>query len=111
MLKFLKMMVAEDVTITEEVLVVLAAVQEVPLQEEKAALLQEEKVQADLEATETQLREKVVSAEEVQLQEKAALAEEVIQEEDALQIDLLDVLKVSGIHLDQEDQEKTNIYC
>ena len=104
-------MVAEDVTITEEVLVVLAAVQEVPLQEEKAALLQEEKVQADLEATETQLREKVVSAEEVQLQEKAALAEEVLQEEKALQIELLDVLKVSVIHLDQEDQEKTNIYC
>jgi hypothetical protein len=113
MLKSLKMMVAEDVTITEEVLVVLVVAEEVQLQEEKVALLQEEKAQvADSEATETQLQEKVVSAEEVQLQEKVALAEEaLLQEEKVLQIELLDVLKPLVTLLDQEDQEKTNTYC
>jgi hypothetical protein len=40
------------------------------------------------------------------------LAEEaLLQEEKVLQIELLDVLRVSVIHLDQEDQEETNIYC
>jgi hypothetical protein len=52
--------VAEDVITTEEVLVVVVLVaEEVLLQEEKAVLHQEEKVQAVVEATETQVPEKV----------------------------------------------------
>jgi hypothetical protein len=100
MLKFLKMMVAEDVTITEEILEVLA--EEVLVQDVREALLQEEKVlEEDLDLTETQLLEKVVSG-----------AKEVLrQEEKVLQIEHLDVLKATVIHLDQEDQEETNNYC
>jgi hypothetical protein len=65
-----------------------------------------------LEAIETLLQEKVVSAEEAQLQEKVVLAEEAqLQEAKVLQTELLDVLKVLVTHLDQEDQEETNIYC
>ena len=88
-------MVAEDGTITEEALEVLAV--EVLLQEEKETLLQEEK--ADSVATETQLQEREDSeAKEVVLQE-----EKVVQ-----QTELQDVLKVLVIHQDQEDQEETN---
>jgi hypothetical protein len=72
-----KMMVAEDVITTEEVLVVVLVAEEVLLQEEKAVLHQEEKVQAVVEATETQVPEKVDLVEEALLQEKEVLAEEV----------------------------------
>ena len=106
MLKFLKMMAAEDVTITEEILVEVLVVEEVQLQEEKEALLQEEKVQADLEATEILRLEKVDLAEEekvvfhlTDLELKVHLTEH------------LDVLKALVTHQDQEDQEETNIYC
>jgi hypothetical protein len=62
--------VAEDVITTEEVLVVVVLVaEEVLLQEEKAVLHQEEKVQAVVEATETQVPEKVDLVEEALLQE------------------------------------------
>jgi hypothetical protein len=115
MLKFLKMMVAEDVITMEEVLVEVLVAQEVQLQEEKVVLLQEEKVLAvaDLEATEMQLLEKVDLAEE-------AILEVLLQEEKVafhltdleLKVHLtehLDVLKALVIHQDQEDQEETNI--
>jgi hypothetical protein len=70
-----KMMVAEDVITTEEVLVVVVLVaEEVLLQEEQFT---EEKVQAVVEATETQVLEKVDLVEEALLQEKEVLAEEV----------------------------------
>jgi hypothetical protein len=107
MLKFLKMTVAEDVTITEEVLVEVLVAEEVLLQEEKEALLQEEKVQAvDLEAIETQLLEKADSDQEekvvfhlTDLELKVHLTEHQ------------DVLKALVTHQDQEDQEETNIHC
>ena len=109
MLKFLKMTVAEDVITTEEVVADLVeeeAILEVQLQEEKEALLQEEKVQADLEATEILRLEKVDLAEEekvvfhlTDLELKVHLTEH------------LDVLKALVTHQDQEDQEETNIYC
>jgi hypothetical protein len=109
----------EDVTITEEVLVVVLAevaqAKEVQLQEEKVVLHQEEKVLAvaDLEATEIQLLEKVDLAEE-------AILEVLLQEEKVvfhltdleLKVHLIehqDVLKALAIHQDQEDQEETNI--
>jgi hypothetical protein len=51
-------------------------------------------------------------AEEALLQEKVDLVEEVqLQEVKVLQTELQDVLKVLVTHLDQEDQEETNIYC
>ena len=115
MLKFLKMTVVEDVTIMEEVqvevLVAEEVILEVQLQEEKVVLLQEEKVQADLEATEILLQEKVVlEATETQLQEKV-VSEARLQEAKVVLIELQDVLKALVIHQDQEDQEETNIHC
>ena len=113
MLKFLKMMVAEDVTITEEVLVEVLVVEEVLLQEEKEALLQEEKVLVvDLEAIEIQLQEKVDSGQEAhQLQEERVV---FLLTDLELKVHLTehqDVLKALVTHQDQEDQEETNIYC
>lgn len=78
----------------------------------EGVLHQEEKVQAVVEATETQVQEKVDLVEEALLQEKEVLAEEVqLQEVKVLQTELQDALKVLVTHLDQEDQEETNIYC
>jgi hypothetical protein len=78
--------------------------EEVQLQEEKEALLQD--VKADLEATEIQLQEKVDSgATEVRLQE------EVKEEKAVFLKELQDVLKALVTHQDQEDQEETNIFC
>jgi 3-isopropylmalate dehydratase small subunit len=97
------MMVAEDVIIMEEILVVDLA-EEVLLQEEKEALLQD--VKADLEATEIQLQEKVVlEATEVRLQE------EVKEEKEEFLKEHQDALKALVTHQDQEDQEETNTFC
>ena len=109
MLKSLKMTVVEDVTITEEILVVDLVVEEVLLQEEKEVLLQEEKDQADLEATEVLLLEKVVSDQEVHLlQEEKVVFHLTELREKVLQKEPQDVLKALVIHQDQEDQEETN---
>ena len=112
MLKFLKMTAVEDVTITEEVLVDLVA-EEAQLQEEKEALLQEEKVLAvDLEAIETQLQEKVVSeATEDLLQEEKVVFHLTDQEPKVHLKEPQDVLRALVMHQDQEDQEETNIFC
>jgi hypothetical protein len=97
------MMVAEDVTIMEEILVVDLA-EEVQLQEEKEALLLDAK--AVLEATEIQLQEKVVSeVKEDQLQEEAK------EEKAEFLKERQDVLKALVILQDQEDQEETNSFC
>lgn len=96
-------MVAEDVIIMVEILVVDLA-EEVQLQEEKEALLLD--VKADLEATEIQLQEKVVSeATEVRLQE------EVKEKKVEFLKEHQDVLKALATHQDQEDQEETNRFC
>lgn len=95
-------MVAEDVTIMVEILVDLA--EEVQLQEEKEVLHQD--VKADIEATEIQLQEKVVSeATEVRPQE------EVKEEKAEFLKERQDVLKALVIHQDQEDQEEINTFC
>jgi hypothetical protein len=97
------MTVAEDVTIMVEIRVVDLA-EEVQLQEEKEVLPQD--VKADLEATEIQLQEKVVSeATEVRLQE------EVKEEKAEFLKERQDVRKALVIHQDQEDQEETNTFC
>jgi hypothetical protein len=122
MLKFLKMMVAEDVTIMEEVLVAVLVAEEVLHQEEKETLRQEEKVQAVVsEATETQLLAKVVLEEEVnqevqQLQELVVFQiehheDQMLLEMRVFQTEHQDVLKVPLTHLDQEDQEENNNFC
>jgi flagellin-specific chaperone FliS len=49
--------------------------------------------------------------EEALLQEKEVLAEEVQLQEVKVLLRAQDVLKVLVTHLDQEDQEETNIYC
>jgi Rps23 Pro-64 3,4-dihydroxylase Tpa1-like proline 4-hydroxylase len=104
------MTVVEDVTITEEALVVDLVVEEVLLQEEKEVLLQEEKDQAaDLEATEVLLLEKVVLDQEVhQLQEQVVFHLTEPQDLKVHLIELQDVLKALVIHQDLEDQEETN---
>jgi hypothetical protein len=112
MLKSLKTTVVEDVTITEEVLVVDLVVEEVLLQEEKEVLLQEEKDQADLEATEVLLLEKVVLDQEAhQLQEQVVFHLTEHQEQKVHLIELQDVLKALVMHQDLEDQEETKHYC
>lgn len=97
-------MVAEDVIIMVEVLVVVLA-EEVQLQEEKEALHQD--VKADLEATEIQLQEKVVS----EVKEVDLLQEEVKEEKVEFLKEHQDVLKALATHQDQEDQEETNSFC
>lgn len=104
-------MVAEDVITMEEVLAEVLVAEEVQLQEEKEALLREEKVQADLEATEVQLLEKVDLAEEVMLQEEKVVFHLTDLELKVHLIEHQDVLKALVIHQDQEDQEETNKYC
>lgn len=97
-------MVAEDVIIMVEIQVVDLA-EEVQLQEEKEALHQD--VKADLEATEIQLQEKVVS----EVKEVDLLQEEVKEEKAEFLKERQDVLKALEIHQDQEDQEETNSFC
>ena len=97
-------MVAEDVIIMVEILVVDLA-EEVQLQEEKEALHQD--VKADLEATEIQLQEKVVS----EVKEVDLLQEEVKEEKVEFLKERQDVLKALATHQDQEDQEETNRFC
>lgn len=100
-------MVAEDVTITEEVLADLVA-EEALDQEEKEVLLRDAKdlVAADLEAIEIQLQEKADS--EVRLQERKVFQTE-LQEGKAL-TGLQDDLKALATAQDQEGQEKTNFF-
>lgn len=97
-------MVAEDVIIMVEILVVDLA-EEVQLQEEKEALHQD--VKADLETTEIQLLEKVVS----EVKEVDLLQEEVKEEKVEFLKERQDVLKALATHQDQEGQEETNIFC
>ena len=112
MLKFLKMMVVEDVTITD----VLVAEEALEAQDVKVLVVevsaQDVKVlEAEvLEATEIQLQEKVVSeATEIHLLQKEKVVSEVqLQEAKAAQTELQDVLKALVIRQDQEDQEETN---
>ena len=112
-------MVAEDATTMEEVLVVVLAevvqAKEVQLQEEKVVLHQEKRVQADLEAIEIQLLEKVDLAEEAiqeaQLQEEKVVLHLTDQEQKVPLTEHQDALKALVIHQDQEDQEKINIPC
>jgi hypothetical protein len=98
-------------------------VKEVLLQEEKEVLHQEEKVLADLEATEILLHAKAVSEEEVQLLEKVVLVEEVLlqervvfhltelQEQKVRQKEHQEDRKVLVMLQEKEDQEKANIIC
>ena len=118
MLKFLKMTVADDVITMEEVLEVLAEVaqaKEVQLQEEKVALHQEKRVQADLEVIEIQLLEKVdlvvEVTQEAQLQEEKVVLHQTDLEQKVQLTEHQDVPKALVIHQDQEDQEKSNIHC
>jgi ATP-dependent RNA helicase DeaD len=60
--------------------------------------------------TETQVLEKV-DLEEALLQEKEVLAESSAPRGEGSSDRAQDVLKVLVTHLDQEDQEETNIYC
>ena len=102
MLRFLKMMAAEDVTIMAEVLEVLVEV---------------------AQAKEVQHQEKAVSEEEVLLQEKVVLEEEALHQEQedfhltedleqkVLQKEHQEDLKVLGMHQEKEDREKANIIC
>ena len=114
MLKFLKMMVAEDGIITEEVLVVLV-VEEVLLQEEKETSLQDVKVQAaDLEATEVRLLEKVVLEEEVSPEVQQHQEPVGFQMRQDVMVVLLrdqpDVLKVLVMPQEKEDQEEVKSF-
>ena len=135
MLKFLKTMVAEDVTTTEEVQVEVLVEEVLEALEAKEVRLQKKVVleaplqeKADLEATEIQHQEKVVFPEVLPQEEKADLRqdhrmpqeEKVVLHQDRLMhqnvkavlpAELQDVLKVLVIHQDQEDQEKNNNIC
>jgi hypothetical protein len=101
-----KMMVAEDVIITEEVLVVVLVVEEVQLQEEKETPRREGSgggFRSDRSAQEVVLGRSSAPRE-------GGFEEEVqLLEVKVLQTEHQDVLKASVIHLDQEDQEETNI--
>ena len=111
MLKFLKTTVAEDVIITEEALVEVLVAEEVQLQEEKEALLQDAKVQeAALEVIEVQLREKAALDQEVhQLREEKVVLHQTDQEQKVHLTGLQDVQKALVMRQDQEDQEETNV--
>ena len=135
MWKFLKTMVAEDVTITEEVRVVVLVEEVLEALEAKEVRHQEKVVleallqeKAALKATEIQHQEKVVFLEVQRHEEKADLhqdhrmhqEEKVVLHQDrlmrqnvkeVLQVELQDVLKVLVTHQDQEDQEKNNNIC
>eukprot|EP01096_Ripella_sp_DP13-Kostka_P004792 TRINITY_DN17299_c0_g1_i1.p2 TRINITY_DN17299_c0_g1~~TRINITY_DN17299_c0_g1_i1.p2 ORF type:complete len:114 (-),score=2.04 TRINITY_DN17299_c0_g1_i1:21-362(-) len=109
MLKFLKMTVAEDVIITDVVVVDVVLDQDAKVLE---VLAQDVKVLAavGLEVTETLLQEKVVSeATEIHLvQEEKVVSEAQLQEAKEVQTELQDVLKALVILQDQEDQEEIN---
>jgi hypothetical protein len=109
MLKFLKMMVAEDVTTTD---VAAEAVDVVLLQDVKEVLRQDVKVLVAVvsEATETLLQEKVVSevTEIHLLQKEKVVSEARLQEAKVVLKELQDVLKALVMHQDQEGQEETN---
>ena len=138
MWKFLKTMVAEDVTTTEEVLVAEVLEEEVPEALEAKEVRHQEKgvladleaqlrEKADLEATEIQPQEKVVFQEAQHLDVKADLHQDhrmhqeervVLQqdlpmrhEKEALLVEHQDALKVLVMPQDQEDQEKNNNIC
>ena len=117
------MTVAEDATTTEEVLVVLAEVDqvviEVQLHEEKVVLPQDVKVQeADSEATEVQRLVKVVLDQEaVLLQERVAslIESQDLQKHQDVRVvllkDQLDVPKALVTHQEKKDQEEVKKDC
>jgi hypothetical protein len=109
MLKFLKMMVAEDVITTEEVLVVVVLRKKF-CSKKRRQFAPRREGSGGGEATETQVLEGDL-VEEALLQEKEVLAEEVQSQGEGSSDRAQDVLKVLVTHLDQEDQEETNIYC
>lgn len=138
MWKFLKTMVAEDVTTTEEVRAEALA-EEVPEALKAKEVRHQEKVEqvdlevqllekADSEATEIQHQEKVVFQEvqhqdvkadflqdhRIHQEEKVVLHQDRLMHQnakEALPVEHQDVLKVLVIHQDQEDQEKNNSFC
>ena len=107
-LKFLKMMVAEDVTIMEEVLEAL----------EVLVVLEVKEVLAGLEAKEVVLHqeEKVVSeaTEAVRLQKEKVVLEAkeavLLQEEKEVSLIDRDVLKALETLQDQENQEEAKLF-
>jgi DNA polymerase III psi subunit len=101
-----KMMVAEDVITTEEVLVVVVLV-EVLLQEEKVL---QEKVQAVVEATETQVQRRWIWWKKLCSKRRRFWRKKFSSRGEGSSDRAQDVLKVLVTHLDQ-DQEETNIYC
>jgi hypothetical protein len=124
MLKFLKMMVAEDVTTTEEVRAealeeeVLEALEAKEVRRQEKAVLADLEVQllgkVDLEVTEIQLQGKVDFLEVRHREEKVDLDRDHQMLQNAkvdLQVELQDDLKAQVIHQDQEDQEKNNNIC
>ena len=111
MLKFLKMMVAEDVTIMAEAQAEVLVAEEVRLQEEKEVLPQEEKVLADSEATEAQLHVKVVLVEEVLLQERVVFHLTEHQKQKVRLKDPQEDPKDLVKRLVQKDQEEANKIC
>jgi hypothetical protein len=101
------MMVAEDVIITEEVLVEVLVAEEVQSQEEKEALLQEKVLVADLEATEVQHQEKVVLEEVISSKRRWFYRRQTKNEGSSDRAPRRSENLVT--HQDQEDQEETNI--
>ena len=97
MLRFPRMMAAEDATTTEEVPAEVSVAQEVLLQDVKAVLPQD--VKAVSEATGVQPQKKAVSPE--------GHLEHVTK--DFLK-DLLDVQKALVMHLKQNDQERAKSF-
>ena len=114
MLKFLKMMVAEDVTITDALAVdVLLEAQDVKVLAEEVSDQDVKVLVAEvLEATEIQLQEKEAVLEVTEthlLQKEKVVLEALLQEpKEEVQTELQDVLTALVIHQNQEDQEETN---
>jgi hypothetical protein len=107
MLKFLKMMVAEDVIITEEAQVEVLVAEEVQLQEEKEALLQDVKVVADRSDSSAPREGGFGPRSSSAPREKV-----VLHQTDQQKVHLIehqDVQKTLVTHQDQEDQEETNV--
>jgi hypothetical protein len=103
-----KMMVAEDVITTEEVLVVVVLVaEEVLLQEEKAVLHQEEKVQAVVEGQKLRSQRRWIWWKK--LSKRRRFWRKKFSSRGEGSSDRAQDVPVT--HLDQEDQEETNIYC
>jgi hypothetical protein len=91
------MMVAEDVTITEEVQVEVLVAEEVQLQEEKEALLQDVKVLVGINDR-VQHQEKVVLDQEVHQLKKKVVLHQTDQEQKVHLIEHQDVQKTLVTH-------------